>query len=343
MRIVVYGICRDEARHVERFMRSTAGADAVVICDTGSTDGTQAILRAHGAIVHDIDVSPWRFDLARNMALTYVPPDADVAISMDLDEVLVDGWREIIEANWRPGTTMLRYPFVHNWEDAAQTVPRLSVWGFKVHCPRTYLWRYPIHETLELREGASESIVVLNKELIHHRPDPQKAERWSRIGLLESAAKEYPDDQRMAHLYGRELWFHGRHQEAIVELKRHLSITHPYADPPEDLAGIGQTRSTSCRLIGRSLMALSGRPDDVMVWLLRAVAESPSQREPWMWLAYGWLLVGDCDSALAAANRGLAITDRLRSVEIEERCWDRRALELLRDIRRAKRGDKRGQ
>ena len=309
-------------------MKSVKDADSVVICDTGSTDKTVSILRKYGAEVHEIQVNPWRFDLARNMSLLHLQ-DADIAVSMDIDEVTLPGWRKRIEEAWIPGTTILRYPFVHNWEDKNQTIPRLSVWGFKVHCPKSYIWKYPIHETLESRDNASdEKIITINEELMRHYPDPNKNERWGRIELLKMAAEEDLADQRMSHLYGRELWFHGRHKEAIVELKRHLTLTIPYIEPTYDTDGLCQTRSTSCRLIARCLMADGGSPDEIMVWLLRGVAESPSQREPWVALADAWLTVGDAASAYAAALRGLAITDRLRSSELEEWCWGEHPQEL---------------
>jgi hypothetical protein len=318
--IAVYAIAKDEARHAERFMASTAGADSVVVCDTGSKDGTQDILRRLGATVHEIQVSPWRFDLARNMALLHVQ-DADVVISLDLDEVLVPGWRQVVEQAWESDATMLRYPLVHNWEDREQTIPRMSVWGFKAHHPAAYVWRYPMHETLESTGHLPEKIVYTDLEIIRHYPDADKQERWSRIALLEQAVKDAPACQRMSHLLGRELFFHQRYVEAIAELKRHLSITEPYIEPGEDVDGIGQTRSTSCRLIARSLMAAYGNPDEILVWMLRAVGESASQREPWVWLAQGWSVVGDYASAYAAAMRGLAITDRRGSQEIEEFAW----------------------
>lgn len=330
MNVVVYAIAKNEAHHAERFMASTAGADSVVVCDTGSTDGTQDILRRLGATVHDIVVSPWRFDLARNMALLHVPAEADICISLDLDEVLVPGWRQVIENAWEPDATILRYPLVHNWEDHEQTIPRISVHGFKVHHPKAYLWRYPMHETLELRADSPlpEKVAYTEWEIVRHYPDPDKQERWNRIALLEQAVKDDPTCQRMSHLYGRELWFHQRHEEAIVELKRHLTLTREYIEPAEDTDGIGQTRSSSCRLIARSMMALNGNPDEILVWLLRAVSESPSQREPWIHLAQAWLAVGDAPSAYAAALRGMAITDRRRSQELEEWCWGDQPQEL---------------
>ena len=330
--MIVYGICKDEAKFAERFMHSMVGVDQVILCDTGSTDGTPDLLRALGATVHEITVSPWRFDLARNMALSHVPADASVCISMDLDEVLLPDWRERLEVAWTPETTMLRYPFIHNWQDRDQTIPRLSVWGFKIHSRHGYVWRYPIHETL-VRTEPGECVTTCDRELIRHYPDPDKQERWSRIALLKQAAEEYPDDQRCAHLYGRELWFHRRCEEAMAELKRHLAISSRYLEPSEDTDGIAQTRSTSCRLIAYCLHQLGRDTNEIAVWMLRSLAENPSQREPWIRLAQFWLAVGDHTSAYSCAQRGLAITDRVRSIEIEEECWGESVDKLLQTSR----------
>ena len=50
---------------------STGGGSAGSV-DTGSTDETVALARENGAVVHDICITPWRFDLARNAALALV-------------------------------------------------------------------------------------------------------------------------------------------------------------------------------------------------------------------------------------------------------------------------------
>ena len=69
LKIAVYGISKNEERHVARFMESVRDADQVLIADTGSTDETVAALRSAGAVVQEVLVSPWRFDDARNAAL----------------------------------------------------------------------------------------------------------------------------------------------------------------------------------------------------------------------------------------------------------------------------------
>src|SRR5690242_7988234 len=110
MRIAVYSISRNESQFVERWTASAREADAVVVADTGSTDDTFRKLVIHGAYVYPITIDPWRFDLARNVALALVPSDIDICISLDMDEVLQPGWRAAMEA--LGPFTRLRYPFV---------------------------------------------------------------------------------------------------------------------------------------------------------------------------------------------------------------------------------------
>lgn len=111
MKIAVYAISKNEEMFVERFCKSAADADMILIADTGSTDDTVKLAKKHGATVQDICISPWRFDKARDAALALIPRDYDVCISLDLDEVLEPGWREEIERVWKADTTRLRYKF----------------------------------------------------------------------------------------------------------------------------------------------------------------------------------------------------------------------------------------
>ena len=111
MKVVVYAICKNEAKFAERWMASMAEADQIVVLDTGSADGTAEKLRALGASVTVETIAPWRFDTARNRSLDLVAEDADICVCTDLDEVFHPGWREALERSWRPGTGRASYRY----------------------------------------------------------------------------------------------------------------------------------------------------------------------------------------------------------------------------------------
>ena len=99
MKIVVYAICKNEEQFVDRWMDSMSEADEVVVLDTGSADTTVEKLRSRGALVTVESISPWRFDTARNRSLELVPPDADICVCTDLDEVFHPGDRKSTRLN----------------------------------------------------------------------------------------------------------------------------------------------------------------------------------------------------------------------------------------------------
>jgi tetratricopeptide (TPR) repeat protein len=79
-------IVRDEAERLGACLEAVKGfVDEMVIVDTGSRDGTVALAREHGAMVHEI---PWPGDFApaRNQALEWVR--GDWVLVLDADEVL---------------------------------------------------------------------------------------------------------------------------------------------------------------------------------------------------------------------------------------------------------------
>lgn len=333
MKLAVYAICKNEIQHIKRWHESIKNADGIYVTDTGSKDGSIELLKSLGVHVDEAVVSPWRFDLARNLSLQNVPQDYDMCLCIDMDEIMLPGWREELEKVYYPGLNMVRYPYVFNWEDQAQTIPQLTLYQFKIHSRHGYQWFYPIHEILGwVGEGEEQTIICENIKS-HHHPDSSKPRPYQ--NLLDDAVKEYPDDQRMSHLRGRELFMYGRNEEAIEELKRHLEITKEFIYK-QDSEGIAQTRATSMRLIARALFAMKQQngdkeASDIITWLLRAVGESPYQRETWIWLAQAWHSVGNYAQAYACAKMGLSIKEKAASIENEEICWGEFPERLMND------------
>ncbi len=308
MKIAVYTIALNEEKFAARWADAAASADYRLVADTGSTDGTIGILEAAGVTVHRICVRPWRFDHARNAALALLPADIDICLSVDMDEVLQPGWRAALLEAWKPGTTRLRCPL--EIDIGADGIAKRHFISSRIHHRFGYSWKYPIHEIIAPAAGMAEQSVVTDKLRIRHLPDDEKS-RGQYLPMLENAAAEAPDDDRLAHYYGRELMFHGRHEEAIRELRRHLSLPRATWKPE---------RAASLRFIGRCLKSL-GKPKEARAALLEACAEAPDLREPWHDLAKFAMDEKDWQGGVWAVTRTLAITEMSGEHTRDAKAW----------------------
>lgn len=301
MKVAVYTIAKNEAQFVNRWADSCTDADYRVICDTGSTDDTVALAEAAGVAVDTVIVDPWRFDHARNAALALVPEDADYCIALDMDEVLVPGWREALERAHEAGWTRPRYQYTWSWNDDG--TPGLVYGGDKIHARHGYRWKHPVHEVI-LADGIEETQGWVGLE-IHHFPDHGKS-RGQYFPLLRLAVEEDPDDDRNAYYYARELYFHGHYEEAIAEFKRHLSLPRATWEPE---------RAASMRYLAK----MTG--NDHERWLLRAAGECPNRREPWVDLAAYYHLAHNWPGCYAAAVRALTIHEKPLEYICEAFAW----------------------
>jgi glycosyltransferase involved in cell wall biosynthesis len=177
MKIAVVTIALNEEQFVERWANSAKDADYLLIADTGSQDGTIKKAKKLGVNTASISINPWRFDDARNAALALVPADIDYVINLDMDEILVEGWREHLE---KATTTRPRYKYTWSWtEDGA---PGLQYNGDKIVQRHGYRWKHPVHEVM-VTDRIQETQEFIDLE-IHHHPDNSKP-RSQYFPLLE--------------------------------------------------------------------------------------------------------------------------------------------------------------
>lgn len=288
MKIAVYTIALNEKKFVDPWYQSAKDADYLLIADTGSTDGTVERARELGINVAEIAVKPWRFDDARNASLALLPADIDFCIALDMDEVLVPGWREHLEKT-PPGTTRPRYKYVWNWNpDGTEGL----VYGAdKVHARRGYRWVHPVHEVLSPTDGEVQNWIGME---VHHFADRSKS-RGQYLPLLKKAVDERPMDDRNAYYYARELFFYGKNEEAQQEFKRHLALP---------TATWRAERAASMRYLAKI------EKHEAETWLLRACAEAPEFREPWVELASHYYRGRQWENCLSAARRALTIKEK---------------------------------
>ena len=300
MKIAVYAIAKNEAQFVDAFCNSAKDADYIVIADTGSTDNTAELAHAHTPHVYNINISPWRFDRARDAALALVPADTDICISLDLDEVLQPGWRTAIESVWTPETTRLKY--LYEW------APGVQYYYEKIHSRTGYKWKHPCHEYPECY--TTEVYAHTDKLLVRHTPDNSKS-RAQYLDLLELAVSESPECARSAFYYGRELTFKFRWTDAIAVLQRYLNL-------PE--ANWDTERSYAMRLIGKCYL-MQQDIHTAVKWMRRATAEDPHSRESWLALAEATYIAENWTECYSACTNGLSITEKRPDYTQDPKAW----------------------
>ena len=304
----VYAICRNELKFAARFMQGAREADEVIVLDTGSTDGTDRELERLGARVHRAIIDPWRFDVARNRSLDYVPDGTDICVCIDLDEVLTPGWRAALERVWTADATRCTYLYTWSWN--ADGSPGMTFWNEKIHARAGFRWIHPVHEVLSFSGPSPEVWVRSEKFQVHHFPDPSKP-RTNCLALLELAVQESPETPRNAHYLGREYHFYGQYQKAIAELRRHLSLP---------AASWAPERAASMRLIAQGYAAL-GDGREALRWSFDATLECPGIRETWYELLKHAYAANNWPLAAFAADRALEIRDRPSLYLNEPEAW----------------------
>jgi len=255
MKIAVYSIAKNEAKFAARFAGSCRDADVTVVLDTGSTDQTADILAEHGVQVHSETIAPWRFDAARNRALELVPDDTDICVKLDLDECLVPGWRETLEAAWAPGTTTQAW-YTYTWSWKSPGVPNQQFLQNHCHARRGFTWRHRCHEALYYTGGAPREIKLPDLHVEHHS-DPTKS-RAGYLPLIEAEHRQEPSARSRFYL-GREYYFSRRFPEAIALLQEYLGMSRYPAE-----------RGVACWYL--HMMTRDNQ------WAFRAVAECPTRQ-----------------------------------------------------------------
>lgn len=299
MKIIVCSIMKDEPHSfVTRWYESAGDADELVILDTGSTNGCDVWAESLGITVHRQVFNPWRFDVARNHLLGLLP-DCDYVINLDMDEVLVAGWRSHFDG-LHADVTRPRYSYTWSWNDDG--TPGLVYQGDKIHSRHGYEWRSPVHEAL-YPLGEEIQLFVEGLE-IHHHPDASKS-RGQYLPLLLISVEEDPDNDRNVYYCARELYFNGQFEAAIRLFEQHIVM--PTAQWPAE-------RAWSMRYLAKML------PDRREEWLLRAVEEC-RVRETLLDLAKHYYDVEDWANCWKYAKECCAITDKPMVYLNEAEAW----------------------
>ncbi len=308
-RICVYAIAKNEEQFVDRWMDAMSEADHIVVLDTGSSDATVERLCRRGAEVTVEEIVPWRFDTARNRSLELVPQEMDLCVCTDLDEVFHPGWRAAIDGAWDSGVSQMSYRYTWSFtEDGREGV---VFWPEKIHSRQGWRWVHPVHEVLQwVGPGMPGRKVAVQGVQLDHHPDPSKS-RGQYLPLLELSVAEDPADDRNLHYLGREYLYYGQYDRCIETLQRHLSLPK---------ARWADERAASMRYIARALME-KGERRAAWGWYLRAAAEAPHLREPYIDLAMLLYQEEAWEGVLYFTGCALALRERPDSYICEAAAW----------------------
>jgi Glycosyltransferases involved in cell wall biogenesis len=295
MKLAVYAIAKNEAKHVARWFEGVKDADEIVVLDTGSTDGTQQALKSLGVKVSSMAFEPFRFDTARNSAMNLVSMDVDYCMFIDLDEVMEPGSiTKIKELISNRSHHMYAVRLVFQYDEARK--PIVSYLREAIHTRHGFYWKYPVHELLACYENYTYKELPID---VFHEPDNDKP-RSSYLELLQKGVEENPDDARMVQYLGREFMYQGQYFDAIMWLKKHIEIeTH------------GPFRSESALYIAQCYFAMDGQLEEALneceAWHYRAIAEFPSAREPFCALAFLYFQCGQYEPCIGMLRNALRV------------------------------------
>jgi len=308
MKIAVYTVALNEEQFVKRWYESAKKADYLLIADTGSTDKTIEIAKSLGINVFKIFIAPWRFDDARNAALALIPSDIDYCISLDMDEVLSESWREELE-KLNSNVTRPIHRLVTSFDENGN--PGLEFDALRIHSRHGHRWKYPIHESVAFY-GIEEVRQDVDIKIYHH-PDNNKS-RGQYLPLLQLAAQEDPTSDRCAHYYARELFYYQRYNESAQEFKRHLELPSAVWKPE---------RCESMRYLAKC------EPEYKEQWLRLAIAECPDRREPYVDLAQYFYEVADWHKVKEYSELALNIKEKFLGYFCEADAWGWKPHDLL--------------
>ncbi len=315
-KICVCAICKNEEKFVDSWVDSMSEADKIIVLDTGSTDNTVKKLIERNVDVYQEEITPWRFDVARNKLEELIPADIDFCCSIDLDERFEKGWRKTLENALDDDVARVSYRYTWNFNpDGSEGI---VFFADKIYRNKYFVWEHPVHETLKQTKFDKTKYITIPNLQLNHYADNQKS-RANYLPLLELSVKEDPTSDRNMHYLGREYYFYKQYENSIATLKKHLEM-------PTSIWG--EERSSSCRIIASCYENLKKYPQ-AQKYFKQAIIEAPKNREPYTELAKYFFRSKNYLNAITYFLSALNIEKRNLNYISQPDCWDYSIYDLL--------------
>lgn len=228
MTVSIAMIVKNEADHLGRCLQTLAGhVDEIVVVDTGSTDGTQALAQRYGARLFDF---AWRDDFAAARQYAFDQATGAWVGWVDADDVVLGAEHICAQAATAPepvGAFYWRYVAGRDrWGNAT-----CEFW--RERCVRndgSFRWEGRIHEVLVAQRPWQ--TLRTPDVVVEHRSAPASgtAKSARNLAILEAGyAASDPPSPRLLYYLAREEAAAGRADEALTHFAEYLRIA-PWDD-----------------------------------------------------------------------------------------------------------------
>lgn len=205
-------IVKNEKDHIEAVLKSLAGFDEIVVCDTGSTDNTVELARKYTPHVFTDYTWNDHFAEARNHALSKCT--GDWVLSIDGDEVLEEGGLEKIKAIIAGAT-----------EKQKNFSVRMTSQGHVHYLARLFKregteWVGRAHETIKPVQDNRVDLTIYFGHSTAHKLDPFRMMR-----ILQKSVEEHPESTRDKYYLAREYYYRKDYARAIPLFEEYVKAS----------------------------------------------------------------------------------------------------------------------
>lgn len=265
-RISVVMIAKNEEAVLGRCLESVRDADEIIVCDTGSTDGTIAVARRYTEKVFDDFAWCDHFAKARNHAKEKAT--GDWILSIDADEFLTCPF-DVVRAATR------RAFMAVNVKMTAEYGPASTFWFPRLfrRSPNVW-WEGAVHNHLSVM---GEDVPAPPTITFGYSP-AHGEDRFRSLRILEKEVKERPDCVRERFYLGREYFYREMFEEALPLLGQYVQVSRFLAE-----------KADAFLLMARAYWALK-MADDARDACVQALIINPHFKEACLFMA---TLAGD--------------------------------------------------
>jgi glycosyltransferase involved in cell wall biosynthesis len=216
-------ICKNEEKNIGTLLESVSGDlfDQIVVCDTGSTDGTLDVLKKYGVQIEHFE---WvdDFSAARNFAFSKATSDYIMWLDSD-DYLKKEDYQKLVELKNRLHEYpiwLLKYEYAHDEFG-------VSICSFYreriVKRSLNIQWEQPIHEYMPLLHPYSQVEIE-----VHHNKKESHTKR--NLSILEKIVEKNPNFSRNVYYLGKEYFDSGDYERGKEYLNKFLDMPDGWSE-----------------------------------------------------------------------------------------------------------------